>query len=863
MVKAGALKTELKVLDTPNTLKAWHVFDAEAVFNNLGSTYKGLSQKEAAARLRKYGANVLLEEKKNDVLLEVLKDIRSPLNIVLFVAALLSFLVGNLVDGGVILAVIAIDTLTSFLVAKKADSALLALKTLSADKALVRRDNREMEILAKNLVLGDLVILRAGNKVPADLRLIKSSYLEADESLLTGESYPVRKTVAPLKEEVPMSERSNLLYSGSTVTAGKGEAIVVATGKDSFFGQLSFRIGTTVETDTPLEQQVALFSKQIAVAVLFLALVIAAVAVFRGIELFEAVVVAVATAVAVIPEGLPAITSIALAVGVHKMAKENAVVRRVMAVETLGSINRLAIDKTGTITENHLKVAAVFDATGRVPFSSSSGNYILRLASLAAEEQSLNAAEPLERAIAEKLIAEGERLDLLPFKSELPISGALINGEKERFLALKGAPETLLRRSRFALVNGRKTVLDANKRKEILALIEESSADSLRLIAIAKKEEKDQKESIRRTDLDDLIFVGLIGFSDPPRESAKQAIADISGAGIKVTMLTGDHRLTAHAIASKVNLKHDIIYQGRDLSVGSIDEKIEDDAIYARISPEDKFLLTKAWQESGDVVAVSGDGVNDAPALKQADVGIAMGFGSTDVAKQAADLILLDNDLKTFATAIKEGRTIYNNIRRAIVFLLSSNAGEIMIMVAALILGWQLPFLAAQILWINLVTDGTADIALALEPSHHSVLKEPPRDKKEPIVSAVLLRRIIVTAVVMTVMVLLVQAIYTSFGRSLEETRAAAFLMLSSIAVWHMFNCRSLEKSLRELTPVYKSPAVLLSAISSLFLTLLTLYLPSLREWFQVAPLPIEETILLILASLIIIPAIEWDKKHI
>lgn len=839
----------------------WHSLDVDEVLEALQTTRLGLSIKEAAARLKHYGYNEVKDSNKRTPLSPIYEDLKSPLTIILFLAALFSFSIGDTVDSLVILAVIVINSSISFAVAYKADQALKSLKELSADKANVFRDGKLTTVYAREMVLGDVVIVRAGEKVPADLRLIKSDFIEVDESLLTGEPYPVRKTEAKMDIDTEKADRINILYSGSTVVAGSGEAVVVATGKNAFFGQLSFRIGSALETQTPLERRIGKFSKQISAVIFGIAVVIAIVALFRHLPFTEAVLFAVAVAISAIPEGLPAITSIALAIGVHRMAKENAIVHRMSAVETLGCVTKLAIDKTGTITENCLKVDSVYDADGKITLSSKEGNYILKLASTASEEQNKKAAEPLERAVAEKIVVSGKRLDFMPFSSDFSASAALAEIDGQKRIIVKGAPEMILRKSTFYLESGKRRVLNTDIRRQILGIIEQGSAASLRMIAVAEKQADNEKE-ISKKDICNLIFVGLIGFCDPIRESAATAIKDIQNAGISISMLTGDHRSTAHSVADTVGLRHDMVYQGRDLqSLSSVREAVKDEAIYARITPDDKFALVKAWQKAGEVVAVSGDGINDAPALKQADVGIAMGVGGTDVARKAADLVLLDNDLKTFTAAIKEGRTIYLNIQRSILYLLSTNGGEMFVMLAALLMGWPLPLLAVQILWINIVTDGSAGFALALEPAHHSVLKEEPRPKDESLITPLLLRRIMVVATATALITLVVQAFYMSFGRTAEEMRAAVFLVLASLQIWNMFNCRSLIESVIRLT-LSRRPAIMFAFISSIALSVVTIYLPIFQHWFHVAALPPWQAIILILLGALIIPVVEWEKKY-
>jgi len=830
----------------------WHSLSPTESIGHLNSNETGLSEAEAQKRLLIFGHNKVEIKERQSAIEVTLRELKSPLILILLFAALVSLILGKLVDTLVILAVLVVDFSINFLEAYKSDKAISEIKKLGADFSTILRDGRKKIIPAENLVPGDIIILRAGERAPADMRLIKSEFLEVDQSLLTGESYPVEKKATPLPEETAFADRENMVYSGSLVTAGNGEGIVVATGKEAFFGQLSYKLRNVVEELTPLERRIRNFSKFLVLLVLGAMIFLTMIALYRGIQLGEALIFAVALSVSAIPEGLPAITSIALAVGARKMAKEKAIIRRLASVETLGQVQRLAFDKTGTLTQNQLFLSGVYDANGKnlSPFKAKP---ILAIASNASEERDKEAQEPIERAIARRFVAREKRLDLLAFRSDILMSAGLIAGKEGLFIAVKGSPEQVLANSNFYLDGNKKRFLSLKKRRECLAFLEELSSTGQRVLAIARKELKTEKKSIDVTDLNNLLFLGFLTFYDPPKKGVGTVLRKIEEAGITVTMITGDHRLTAHAIADEVGLKHEIVYLGKDLFRENLKKIVEDSAIFARVTPDDKLTLTKAWQEAGEVVAVCGDGINDAPALKQADIGIAMGLNSASVARQAADLILLDNDLSTFVAAIREGRTIYKNIQKAVFFLITSNGGEVLTMVLALLLGLPLPLTALQVLWINLVTDGTADVTLALDSSGNDVLKDKPLPRGEPLIPSYYLRRLLPMTLCMALFALFFQTFYYFSGRELSEVRSAVFLAMASMHIWNIFNCRSLDRSLFE-TALFKGSFTFYSFISSLALAVLTVYHPLFNQIFETAPLPLSEALIILISASLIVP---------
>jgi len=847
-------KKEDKLLDGV----IWHSLSALEAINHLKSSPTGLSEEEARKRLLVFGPNKTDIKERQSALEVTLRELKSPLILILLFAALISLILGKLIDTLVILGVLLVDFSINFLEAYKSDKAISEIKKLGADFCTVLRGGRKKIIPAERLVPGDIILLRAGDRVPADVRLIKSEFLEVDQSLLTGESYPVEKKTAPLSEETAFADRENMVYSGSLITAGNGEGLVVATGKEAFFGQLSYKLRNVVEELTPLERRIRNFSKILVLVVLGAMLFLTMVALYRGIKISEALLFAVALSVSAIPEGLPAITSIALAVGARKMAKEKAIIRRLASVETLGQVQRLAFDKTGTLTQNQLFLSGVYDANGN-SLSSLKARELLSIASNASEERDKEAQEPIERAISHRFISKEKRLDLLAFRSDILMSAGLIAGKDGLFIAVKGSPEQVLANSNFYLDGNKKRFLSLKKRRECLAFLEELSSKGQRVIGVAKKELRTEKRSIDVTDLNNLLFLGFLTFYDPPKKGVSAVLRKIEEAGITVTMITGDHRLTAHAIADEVGLKHEIVYLGKDLFRENLKKIVEDSAIFARVTPDDKLTLTKAWQEAGEVVAVCGDGINDAPALKQADIGIAMGLNSASVARQAADLILLDNDLSTFVAAIREGRTIYKNIQKAVFFLVTSNAGEVLTMIIALLLGLPLPLTALQVLWINLVTDGTADVTLALDSSSGDVLKDRPLPRGEPLIPSYYLKRLLPITLFMALFALFFQALYYFSGKDLSEARSAVFLAMASMHIWNIFNCRSLDRSLFE-TNLFKGSFTFYSFVSSLALAVITIYHPLFNRIFETSPLPLSEAIIILISASLIIPISEALK---
>ena len=725
---------------------SWHALSASQVLEQLNTTPDGLSTEEARRRLERFGRNELPEPKKPSPVLVFLSQFRSPLIYILLVAALLSFASRHYIDGFVILAVVMLNSILGFLQEYRAERALEALKKLSAPQATVLRDCEEENINAAELVPGDLVMLEVGDRVPADGRLFVAVNLKTDESALTGESITVEKGLDPVPAELPLAERTNMVYSVTTVAYGRGMAAVTATGTATQIGRIASEVAAESAADglTPVQRKLARLAGYLSIAGLAIAVAIIAAGVIRQLDLLEMFFVGVAAAVSFIPEGLPAVVTIVLAVGVQRMARSCAVIRKLPAVETLGSATVICTDKTGTLTRNEMAVRAGYTADSR--FTVTGEGYIpkgafygrgreVARADLPDVESMFTAfvlcsdarlhleegaawkiiGDPTEGALivaAEKLglrkhelEAAQPRIDEIPFdsgKRYMATLHQLPDGRKVAYV--KGAPELILSMSDRYQIHGQPAQFDPATAAEFAARNAEMAADALRLLAVARKEFPPEKEEIERTDIESgLVFLGAVGMMDPPRDEVRLAVQAAKGAGIRVIMVTGDHPDTARTIAELIGLLEEgmRVVPGRTLDAMTDDEliaAISRIAVFARAEPEHKIRIIRALRSRGHIVAMTGDGVNDAPALKLADIGIAMGIAGTDVAKEASDMVLLDDNFATIIRAVEEGRGIFSNIRRVVNYLLATNTGEVLIYLSTIISGLPIPLLPVQIL---------------------------------------------------------------------------------------------------------------------------------------------------------------------
>ncbi len=823
------------MLNDPPAAPAWHAKSAETVLESLATTPNGLTAREAARRLSEQGPNRLPEPKGRGPLLRFLYQFHNVLIYVLMAAGLVTATLGHWVDTGVIFGVVLVNALIGVVQEGKAEDALKAIRQMLSPNAMVLRDGRQITIPAEALVPGDIVLLQSGDKVPADLRLLQTRGLQVQESALTGESMAVEKGTDPVAPESVIGDRRCMAFSGTLVTHGQGRGVVVATGAGTEIGLISKLVSEVESVTTPLLRQMAQFGRWLTAAIIVIALVTFAFGVLlRDYLAAEMFLAAVSLAVAAIPEGLPAIMTITLAIGVQRMARRNAIIRRLPAVETLGAVNVICSDKTGTLTRNEMTVRTIatttrlfeLEGTGYDPHGAISlaGKTVspdaqpvlpeLARAAVLCNDASLEQragewivhGDPMEGALLVSGLKAGldieeenkqyPRTDLIPFESEHRFMATLHHSHNgEAFVFIKGAPERLLEMcSRQRGADGEEPLDNGYW----ISRIEEMARQGQRVLAIAVKPVPCDQRELKFSDVESgLILLGMFGLIDPPREEAIEAVRACHQAGIRVKMITGDHGTTALAIARQLQLAN-----SRDVLTGeaidrmgeeALRQRVADVDVYARVNPEHKLRLVKLMQEQGLIVAMTGDGVNDAPALKRADVGTAMGRNGTEVAKEAAEMVLADDNFASIAHAVEEGRTVYDNLKKAILFILPTNGGEALIILAAILLGFQqLPLTPVQILWVNMVTAVTLALSLAFEPPEPHVMHRPPREAQRPILTPHLLWRILFVSIILMGGTFGLFIWDMAQGATIEHARTIAVNTLVMFEIFYLFNSRYL-----------------------------------------------------------------------
>ncbi|WP_018584851.1 cation-translocating P-type ATPase [Salinispora arenicola] len=845
-------------------------------------TQRGLSDAEAADRREHFGANVLPSAARGGVLRRWLRQFQNPLVYVLVAAGLVTLLLAEYVDSIVIFGVVIVNAVIGFLQESKAEAALDALRSMVRTETRVVRDGRPRRVPSEDVVPGDLVLVEAGDKIPADLRLAHADEVRVDESTLTGESQPVRKDEVVLPDETPVADRRNVLYSGTLVTGGSAAGLAMATGAETELGRIHRLVGRAQVLDTPLTTKLARFSRLLTVVILVLAGVTFAVGLLRGESAGEMFTAAVALAVGAIPEGLPAAVTITLAIGVGRMARRQAVIRRLPAVETLGSTTVICTDKTGTLTENQMTVRALWTVAGRHEVTGSGyqtageirgpdgavartgDDGALRWSLLAGvacndarlaerDDRCVVLGDPTEGAMlvvaakvglrAAAVADELPRVASIPFTSERQFMATLHDTrDGGRVVLVKGAVERLVEWSVAALdEDGRTVPLDGD---EVLAAAGTLAGEGLRVLATALARVDGDAGLAERELPGNLVFTGLHAMLDPPRAAVADAIAASQRAGIAVKMITGDHQTTASAIASRLGLLDaepgpGTVLSGRDLARLSPADRpaaVDRAAVFARVSPEQKLRLVEALQADGQVVAMTGDGVNDAPALRQADIGVAMGRSGTEVAKEASDIVLTDDDFTTIEAAVEEGRGVFANLTKFIIWTLPTNAGEGLLVLVAIMLGTALPILPSQILWINMTSAVLLGLTLAFEPKEAGIMDRPPRDPAQPLLTGALVVRILLVSALIVAGAWWVFEWELGAGAELAEARTAAVNLVVSVQVFYLFSCRSLRHSAWRLglfTNRWLIGGVLLQALGQLALT----YLPVMNTLFRTAPI--------------------------
>ena len=863
----------------------WYRQSADEVIAELGTRRGGLTPEEATERLAEFGPNELESQPGESRALKFLRQFTGLLILVLIGAAVIAGLLGEYIDAGAILAIVLLNAVIGFMQEEKAERVLEALKKMSAPIAKVYRKGELISVPASSIVPGDIVSFEAGDNIPADCRVIDSQLLRIDEAPLTGESQPVDKLIDSLKSTLPLADRINMTFSATKVVYGRGSAVVVSTGMKTEMGKIALLLEEVEREPTPLQKRLAEFGRLLVYAAGAICVLIFLLGVLRGFDTLEMFLTAVSLAVAAIPEGLPAVVTIVLALGVQRMVRRKGLIRKLPSVETLGSASVVASDKTGTITQNQMTVRRLYLATGESLEVTGSGyepkGEILK-GSAKAEVSGVavfrnamrvcllcNSAElkgpsdgegggewfvigdPTEGALltlARKSgISKEELKGGLTFVAEIPFDATrkmmttIYKDQENIYHAFtKGAPDMVLPRSSFLFTDGGFTDMDETGRQSVLEVNEAMATDALRVLALAYRR---SEVPFDITDIDsvesELVFTALTAMIDPPRAEVIDAVAKTKSAGITPIMITGDHKITAMAIAKEIGIlkENELALTGVELDAlteAEFMKLLPQIKVYARVNPVHKIKIVRAWKASGEIIAMTGDGVNDAPALKEADIGIAMGITGTDVTKEAADMVLTDDNFASIVSAVEEGRGIFDNIRRVVHFLLSCNIGEIVLLLAAALMGLPLPLLPIQILWMNLVTDGLPALGLAMEPIDEKVMEQKPRKITEGIVTTELIRVMVIQGLFMAACTLFVYAMELYwFESGLDKARTMAFIVIVFCQKFHIFNCKNIWETVLN-RKIFSNKLLNLSVVFIIATQVALVYIPGLQEVFKV-----------------------------
>ena len=861
-------------------MKQYYQMGSDETRMDINGSLESLSSEKARENQKKYGPNELQEEKKKSVGMIFLEQYKDFLVIILIISAIISGFLGDAESAIVILIVITINAILGTVQTVKAEKSLNSLKKLSGPEAKVERDGIVTQIPSREVTVGDIVILEAGDQVPADGRIIEQASLKIDESALTGESIPVEKSEDTIEKEVPLGDRVNMAFSGSFVTYGRGKYVVTGIGMETEVGKIASLLKTTSEKKTPLQVNLDQFGQKLSILILILCAILMGINVWRGESFGDAFMFAVALAVAAIPEALSSIVTIVLSFGTQKMAREHAIIRKLQAVEGLGSVSVICSDKTGTLTQNKMTVEDYYVAGRRMAKSEVSREdadtkKLMFASILCNDAKNVNGEEigdPTETALVtfagncgmdvEKTREIYARISEVPFDSDRKLMSTVHETEEGTIMLVKGAVDVLSQRMEQIRKNGEEKPMTDKDREDIAEMNQEFSRQGLRVLGFAYKK-LEGKKGITAEDEDHLTFLGLISMMDPPREESKDAVAECIRAGIKPVMITGDHKVTAAAIAKRIGIlkEESEACEGADIENMSDEELknfVEHISVYARVSPEHKIRIVKAWQEKGNIVSITGDGANDAPALKQADVGVAMGITGTEVAKDAASMVLTDDNFATIVKAVENGRNVYRNIKSSIQFLLSGNFGAILAVLYASIAGLPVPFAPVHLLFINLLTDSLPAIALGLEPHRKDVMDEKPRKKDESILTKDFLLKIVTEGLSIGVMTMIAFMIgYTSEGALLGSTMAFGTLCLSRL--FHGYNCKADKPVLFKrgfFNNIYLQGAFLIGFV----LITAVLTIPALEGIFSVTSLSITQLLTVYGLAILNIPVIQCIK---
>lgn len=867
----------------------WHHLPVERIFKLLKSGMEGITQDEADLRLAQFGPNEVEVRKKKGPLYQFAKQFASPLIYVLLAAAVLTFILREYIDMAVILGVVLANAAIGFIQERKAEHALESLSRMLVPEATVLRNGLSRVISSRELVRGDVVLLKAGDRVPTDLRLFYEKNLRADESVLTGESAVVEKNTQPLElEDIPLADRRNMVFAGTLITQGLGRGVVVATAGDTQIGRISELIRESRKMATPLIRKMSHFGMVMSVVITVVAVFTFAVGMLRGFAVLDMFLASVSLAVAAIPEGLPAVITISLAIGVKTMACRNAIIRTMPAVETLGSATVICSDKTGTLTKNQMTVTRVcadrtmYDVTG-VGYEAE-GNFMLGnvkidpssfpalMATLKAGTLCNDASfrdggiegDPTEGALLISALKAAEfhlpRLDVIPFEPEQRYMATLHrDSDGGTIMYVKGSPEKIVEMCRYQFKGTGFQSLDAGA---ILAAADEMASDGLRVMGMAYREMDMDTEDIEPADVRDLVFTGLQGMMDPPREEVVESIRKCKTAGIRVIMITGDHLHTALTIAGELGIETQGAISGVDID-SMEDEELEKAlvsvSVFARTSPEHKLRLVELLKGMGEVVAATGDGINDAPALKTADIGIAMGISGTEVAKEASDMVLADDNFASIVSAVEEGRDVYSKIQKIILWTLPTNGGEGVIVMCAVLLGTLLPMLPMQILWINTVTVVGLGVPFTVEPKEPGLLERSPRPPGEPLLLPLIKERMVLMTILMVIAAFLMFYFELNSGRQIDTARTITMNTIVFIEAMYLFNSKSLHE--HAFGRMLNNRSILLGIAIVAGLQMLITYHPLMNAAFRTAPLAPSDWIWIIAAAFAAFIVIETEKS--
>ncbi|MFP3898611.1 MAG: cation-translocating P-type ATPase [Dehalococcoidia bacterium] len=885
---------------TQQSNRAWYRLTSDEVLETLKTSAEGLSYDEVEARQRRYGSNTITSGKETSAWEILLHQIASPLVYVLLAAMVITLAIQHWADAIVIGIVVVLNTVIGFVQEYRAENAIQALIKLSSPRATVRRGNREEDIDSGLVVPGDIVLLAAGDIVPADVRLFDSVRLQIDESLLTGESVPAPKSTEALEEEdIPLADQDNMAFMGTAVTSGSGKGVVVATGQQTQMGSIATDIVTTSRAESPLQRRMRSFAKWVSIIIMVISGTAFGIGLALGEPLVDMFLTAVSLAVSAMPEGLPVVMTIALAVSVQRMARRNAVVRRLPAVETLGSCTAILSDKTGTLTQNQMTVQEVWagDALLRVTddgFSAYRGSqestaitgpdkgsplHETLVAGVLANEASIShddgelmtRGDPTEVALLmsgskaglyrDDLLQEFPLTDQIPFDSQQRYSASIHTWDDHKIVFVKGAPERVVKMCDS--MSGPDGVAELDKDR-VLSEAQRMAEEGLRVLAMAKAEEDQAVDSMQRGEPSGFTFLGLQGMMDPPREDAAGAVASCHRAGIRVMMVTGDNPATAAGIAHKVGISQEKpeVLTGTDLEQMSdreLEEALSRVRVFARVDPSQKLRLVNILRKQGQIIAVTGDGVNDAPALKSAHIGASMGKSGTDVAKEASEMVITDDNFATIYAAVEEGRTVFSNIRKATFFLISSGIGEVLAILGSLTMGLPLPLLPAQILWLNVVTNGVEDVALAFEPGEEEQYRRPPRDPGAGILSRLLIERSIIVGLIMAIGTLAMFVWERDGGATVEYARVTALTTLVMFQIFHVFNSRSVQRSIFRKHPL-SNKFLFVGVIASFAIHFGAMYFGPTQSILRIEPLATSTWLRLVLIASSILVVVELHK---